>query len=1227
MPITEKYFSKCLKWYCFKTIFKEHFKYASKFDMFLICLGTLAAIFSSLIFPFVLIILKSDAEITNDNETLFEIIYIYAGLALLSVWIVTNKKNKIILKNLNPDKIQIKILTGIDFRNRVDIEIISTAIGFKLSEFIYLVCRGIACTIFAFIQAWKFSLLIFSILPFVIISLIFMSNLTKKYTLSELNINSEANSIAQEALSSFRTVISLGIQKSLCKNFDDIQLNGIKIAKKKGLIVGLFTGLFGFLSNIVFGICIFYGIYLTRYESELFLPEDIIKSFLSLYLTIFSIGQALPFLKEFAEAIAASKVIFEIIERKPDDELIKQQDGTRQIENFKGDIEFDNVYFSYPSRSEKYALNGLSFKIPAGKTVALVGSSGGGKSTVVSLLQRFYLPKYGSIKIDGYPIDSLDINWFRNQIALVSQEPILFTDTIRENIRLGKLNANDKDVEKAAKDANAHDFILRLKDEYGTKVGERGTQLSGGQKQRIAIARGLVRQPRVFLFDEATAALDNESEKMVLNCLDEARKGRTTIIIAHRLSTISKADIILYISNGQLLEQGTHEELLAKQGEYFKLIESQLNRDNKQITDECEFKSQIKDCSDIRIKHQEPNRKKNEKNKKNHNLFYYERKLFKLNLPNLFWLLVGLLSASIAGLLDPATNIVFLQIYNLFAIEDANKQKYESLKFMLILFLIGILSILIEILQNFTFSLIGSKLTKQIRSLMFKSMLSQEMAFHDMENNCSNILTTQLSTSALLCRGLFSDKIRAYSQCLFILLFSLIYSFSINWKLSLVLMIFFPITFLIGVFSNTRLNIDQKINGRYLNEEAGRIAIECFENIKTVFSLNRQGFFVDKFCQVFSNKKSRKALLLDNCQAFFYSLSNSIMFFVQLSAFSYGYYLLKNNELSLAHIFSIYNVLIVSAMIIANSFSQLPDQKKALNATKMAFEIIERKSKLNNFDEQGLVLDTIAGDIKFDNVFFNYPNRPDVQILSGFNLELKNGTTNALVGSSGCGKSTIIALLLRFYDVDKGAIYLDGVDIRKLNINWLRSITGLVGQEPILFNLSIYDNICLGDINRNKAKIEINEIIDICTSANIHYKIESLPEKYDTIVGSKGGQLSGGEKQRIAIARALIRKPKILLLDEATSALFFHKIVLCCNNKIISVSQLMLVDNQSESLVKKALDEARIGRTCVIIAHSSQLSFRLSTIENSSKISYVENGKIVEEANFQKKIRCILDCS
>jgi ABC-type multidrug transport system fused ATPase/permease subunit len=211
--------------------------------------------------------------------------------------------------------------------------------------------------------------------------------------------------------------------------------------------------------------------------------------------------------------------------------------------------------------------------------------------------------------------------------------------------------------------------------------------------------------------------------------------------------------------------------------------------------------------------------------------------------------------------------------------------------------------------------------------------------------------------------------------------------------------------------------------------------------------------------------------------------------------------------------------------------------------------------------------------------------------LRGLNLEVKNGTTNALVGPSGCGKSTTIALLLRFYDIESGSITLDGVDIRQLNIQWLRTQIGLVSQEPVLFNYSIKQNIMYGDCDRTD--ISMSEIMEACRQSNINAKIESLPEKYDTLAGSRGGQLSGGEKQRIAIARALIRKPKILLLDEATSAL----------------------DTQSEQVVQEALDNAQKGRTCMVIAH------RLSTIQNSDKISVFKDGLLLEEGTHQELMK------
>ncbi|CAF4985049.1 unnamed protein product, partial [Rotaria socialis] len=223
---------------------------------------------------------------------------------------------------------------------------------------------------------------------------------------------------------------------------------------------------------------------------------------------------------------------------------------------------FSNVHFSYPSRPDVSILNGLSFMAQRGETTALVGSSGCGKSTCVQLLQRFYDPTEGSVELDGTveiddtPVNRYNIGWLRERIGVVSQEPILFQTTIRENIRFGKTNATQEEIEQAAKMANAHDFIKDLPQKYETLVGERGAQLSGGQKQRIAIARALIRNPRILLLDEATSALDRESERIVQDALDRASQGRTTIVIAHRLSTIVNASKIIVLNAGSVVEEG-----------------------------------------------------------------------------------------------------------------------------------------------------------------------------------------------------------------------------------------------------------------------------------------------------------------------------------------------------------------------------------------------------------------------------------------------------------------------------------------------------------------------------------------------------------------------------------------------------------------------------------------------------------------------------------------------
>lgn len=274
-----------------------------------------------------------------------------------------------------------------------------------------------------------------------------------------------------------------------------------------------------------------------------------------------SLGQAAPNISTFLRARTAAYPIFQMIERST---VNKASSKTgRTLPAVDGHIQFRNVHFSYPSRPDVVILDRFSLDFPAGKIVALVGGSGSGKSTVVSLIERFYEPLSGSILLDGHDIKELDVKWLRRQIGLVNQEPALFATSIRENILYGKGDATMEEINHAAKLSEAITFINHLPDRYETQVGERGIQLSGGQKQRIAISRAILKNPSILLLDEATSALDAESEKSVQEALDRVMVGRTTVVIAHRLSTIRNADTIAVVDGGRIVETGTHEQLMA----------------------------------------------------------------------------------------------------------------------------------------------------------------------------------------------------------------------------------------------------------------------------------------------------------------------------------------------------------------------------------------------------------------------------------------------------------------------------------------------------------------------------------------------------------------------------------------------------------------------------------------------------------------------------------------
>ena len=300
--------------------------------------------------------------------------------------------------------------------------------------------------------------------------------------------------------------------------------------------------------------------------------DDLTAYLLYIFMLTIALGGLSSLYGDFNKAVGASERVFELLDRVPG---VVNRAGLVLTAPL-GAMSLHDLTFAYPARPDVAVLQGLSLTLEPGKVLALVGQSGGGKSTVAALLLRLYDPVSGRVSFDGHDIRDLETHWLREQIGIVSQEPVLFATTIAENIRYGRPAATQAEVEAAAKAANAHDFVVGFPEAYETVVGERGVRLSGGQKQRVAIARAILKDPRVLVLDEATSALDAESEHLVQEALDRLMRGRTTLVIAHRLSTVKTADRVVVIQSGRVAEEGTHDELVLANGVYRRLVEHQF---------------------------------------------------------------------------------------------------------------------------------------------------------------------------------------------------------------------------------------------------------------------------------------------------------------------------------------------------------------------------------------------------------------------------------------------------------------------------------------------------------------------------------------------------------------------------------------------------------------------------------------------------------------------------
>uniref|UniRef100_A0A0D3EPU9 MDR-like ABC transporter n=1 Tax=Oryza barthii TaxID=65489 RepID=A0A0D3EPU9_9ORYZ len=1150
-----------------------------------------------------------DDVVARVTKVIMNFIYLGVGAGLVSAlqvscWTITGERQAARIRALYLKAILRQDIAFFDKemntgqlveRMSGDAFLIQDAIGEKAGKCIQLLSTFFGGFIIAFVRGWLLALVMLSSIPPVAVAGAIMSRLMVKLTIRMQAKYGDAGIVVEQTIGAIRTVVAFNGEKKAINTYNKFIKKAYESALQQGVINGLGLGSIISVFFSSYGLAVWYG-------SRLIVERGynggiVINVIMAIMISAMSLGHATSSITALAGGQGAAYRLFRTIERQPD---IDACCTTGDIfEDVKGDVELKNVYFSYPSRPEHLVFDGFSLQVPSGTRMALVGESGSGKSTVISLVERFYDPQSGEVLIDGVDIRRINLGSIRRKIGLVSQEPVLFAGTIRENITYGKEDPTLEEINRAIELANAAKFIDKLPNGLETMVGERGIQLSGGQKQRIAIARVIIKNPRILLLDEATSALDMESERVVQEALNKVMLERTTIIVAHRLSTVKNADMISVLQHGKLVEQGSHEELMKKpEGSYSKLIHLQETRqeavapnDDPDMIIRNDFDSRIInsktrsqnisfrkstsksssfghsgthpftstcDLSDPMEVHDDQHIKETTDKMSNCQEKASILRLFSLNKPEAFVLALGSITAAMHGVIFPVFGILVSSAIKMFY--EPRSELLKNSRLLGSMFpVLGISTFLLIPTEYFLFGLAGGKLVERIRSLTFKSVMYQEISWFDKPENSSGSIGARLSTDALNVKRLVGDNLALNFQTLSTIISGFTIAMVANWKLALIITVVVP---LVGFQAYAQMMFLKGFNKNAKSkfEDATQVATEAVGGIRTITSFCAE----QKVMNAYEKKCASPIIqgIRDGVVgALGFGFSFLVFYFAYALCFYVGAKFVHQGTATFGEVFRVFFVLVLGINEISRTSAKGSESRRVNESVVSVFKILDRKSKIDSSNDEGVVIASVRGDIEFQN-------------------------TAALVGESGSGKSTVISLLERFYEPDAGRILFDGVELETLKVSWLRLQIGLVAQEPVLFNDTIRANIAYG----KQGDASEEEIIAAAEAANAHQFISGLPDGYNTIVGERGIQLSGGQKQRVAIARAVIKDPKVLLLDEATSAL----------------------DSESERVVQEALDRVVVGRTTVVVAH------RLSTIKGADIIGVLENGTIVEKGRHEE---------
>ncbi len=881
--------------------------------------------------------------------------------------------------------------------------------------------------------------------------------------------------------------------------------------------------------------------------------------------------------------VAAAQSVFDITDepvaiRAPDSEAMGS------APEITPEITFENVTFGYDG-GHREALQDVSFKLQSGETLGVVGASGAGKSTLVWLMYRFYDPQSGAVKLGSHDLRNLPLSTIRENISVVTQDTYLFHGTVADNLRFGKPDATQQELEEAATAANAHEFISRLPDGYDTVVGERAVRLSGGQRQRLAIARALLKDAPILLLDEALSSVDAENETLIQEALERLMENRTTLVIAHRLSSVINADRILVLNDGRAVEIGSHAELMAADGIYAGLMRQQTEMGETVPTPEADAKAPetsappLPELPTTGHHHAPSSSHRHQDAEINIRSWAVWARLFGLVRPVkwqfIITVILGMLNHGSVILLGAATALLVGAVV-----------REESLDTLVILVCtLAPLSALFFYLESWQAHDMAFRLLAKMRMDLYEKLEPLAPAY--MVKRRSGDFVSVVGGDVETVEYFFAHAVTPMIVAVVIpgaLLIALLF---IAWPIAAVLAPFLAAVAISPFFANTRIErLGTEIRGRMGDIHA--YMVDSIQGMREISAFGRGKARTDELTQQ-GWAYAGHLVRFQKSQAFQIGFMEAMMGLGGLAVLATGVWLVLDGQLERTQL------PLVSVLALA-SFSPITELARTM---KQMMETLAASRRILAIHDEPIPVQDGPGvsepndenrprhpSLEFENVAFSYaPGDP--QALADVSMDVPNGQTVSIVGRSGAGKTTIAYLMMRFWDPDQGDIELEGTPLDRFSLDDLRSRMALVAQDTYLFNDTVRENIRLGRQNATDEEVE-----EAARQANAAGFIESFPDAYDTQVGERGMQLSGGQRQRIAIARAILKNAPVLILDEATSHL----------------------DAISEATVREALSRLMAGRTTVVIAH------RLSTVRDADKILVLDEGKVVEQGTHQQLI-------